>query len=240
MVRYLLLCGLLFAVPAFAVEPIGAVVKLSGKVSVYRDGAVRGGVIESPDAPLFAGDVIKTKRDSQAFLLFVDGNRVVLTENSSLTIQGLDQANVDRGRVLFEIKKRGSAKGLEISSATVTMGVKGTRFAVNNDADQVDIFLQEGALAIGALEGQFRRYSDRMEAEFKALEHQMLQDFKSAEGQMKAQFEEAKKQMMAGNVEVVSEFTLEAGSAIRVIGDEVWNAALPAWLAEEFALLDQF
>jgi hypothetical protein len=240
MLRYLVVFMLLFAVPAVASESIGKIVKFTGKVSVYRDGAVRGEKVVSADAPLFAGDAIKTKRGAQAFLLFADGNRVVMTENSSLSVKGIDNANVDSGRVLFEIKKRGKAKGLEISSATVTMGVKGTRFAVSNAENQVDVFLKEGALAIGALEGKFKRYSDKMEAEFKAMEQEMFQEFKSAESNMKAQFEDAQKQMMAGNVEVVSEFILEEGSAIRVLGNEVWNAEMPEWISAEFDLLDKF
>ncbi|MBU0730080.1 MAG: FecR family protein, partial [Proteobacteria bacterium] len=210
----------LFAVPAFAAQQAGQISKYEGPVSIYRDGAVRGEKVIANDQPLFVGDSVKTKRGGRAFISFVDGSKIVLQEDSSLLVKNLENANVAQGTVLFEIKKRGQAQGLLITSATVTMGVRGTRFAVSNAEDNVSIFLKTGELEIGALEGEFKKQKEDLEKDFKEMQEKMKKDFQNTQAQMKAYFDEASKQMREGNFEIVKNFNMTSGSAVAISNNE--------------------
>jgi len=240
MTRCLIVLILLLSTAVHASEPAGKVGKWEGDVLLYEDGAVRGKTIETAETPFHVGDSIRTKRDSIAFILFNDGSRIVLKENSSLNVTGIDHANVDSGRVLFEIKKRGRAKGLEITSATVTMGVKGTRFAVDNENDHVAIFLKEGELEVSSLEDAFKRAKGGLKEDFESMQEQLRTGFESTTLQMQQEFEEAQHQMREGNIEYINEFLMTAGSAVSIEDGNLSDLAFPEDLDRDFILLDSF
>jgi len=238
--RHLFVLMFLYTPFVYGAELAGIVEKYDGKVLIHEDGSVRGKNIEAEKSTIHIGDSVRTKGNSHAYIRFTDGSRVVLTENSSITINEIDNANVDGGRILFEIRKRGEAKGLQITSATVTMGVKGTRFAVGNDEDRVTIFLKEGKLEIASLEGFFKRQRGGLKGNFDAMQGMMKRDFESSTNRMKAEFEEAQRQMQEGNIEYVSEFLMDAGSAVSISEGEVTDLEVPADLDGDFDLLDNF
>jgi len=242
MVRNIILALLCILLPvvAWAGEPAGEISKFEGKVSVYRGGAVRGESVNAGDLPFSVGDSIKTKRNSLAYITFVDGSKIVLKPNSSLSVIEISKLNVDEGTVLFEIKKRGRAKGLEITSATVTMGVKGTRFAVLNSQENVSILLKEGLLDIGSLTGSFKRYKQSLQDEMESLQKKMENDFKASREKMRQQFEDDKKAMLEGNYEVVANFFMKGGNAVTISGDEVRDSIIPEGMDKDFDLLDSF
>lgn len=240
MIRSLTLLFVMLCNLAHASDHAGTIDKWEGDVLVYSGQTVKGSKVDRSDTPFRIGDSIRTKRGSIAFIRFIDGSRVVLKENSSLTVTGIDRVNVDKGRVLFEIKKRGRAKGLEITSATVTMGVKGTRFAVDNENDQVAIFLKEGQLEIGSLEEDFKRSLSGLKDDFETMHEDMKRDFDSTSLQMKHEFQEADQQMKDGNIESISEFLMNEGSAVLIENGNLKDLDFPDDLDQDFSLLDSF
>ena len=225
----------------WANEDAGEVTKYDGKVLMFRSGEVRGSQVNKINTPIHVHDAVRTKRNSSCYIRFIDASKIVLKENSSLTIKGVDHANVDRGAVLFEIKKRGQVKGLNISSATITIGVKGTRFAVYKKDGKLAVFLKEGLLELVSDLGEFKKYGEDLKQDYEELSRKIKEDFEATRSKMAADFEASKQKMQEGNFQYLKTFEMTAGSAISIDeNNEVWSVDIPAWVESDFALLETF
>ncbi len=58
-----------------------------------------------------------------------------------------------RGRALFEVDPRGTARHLEVLAAAVTVEVTGTRFSVERDGDRVVVQVERGSVAVHRSQG---------------------------------------------------------------------------------------
>lgn len=242
MKRFLGLAMVLFSLPALAADKAGEVSKFQGKVLLYRDGGVRGDTLERAGAMIAVGDSIATKRDAAAFIRFIDGNRIIVRENSTLNIKAVQQASLGSGTVLFDIRKRGGVKGFEVTSATVTMGVRGTRFAVRERDGKLEVCVKEGKVEVAPIQGTFRKHraAENLEEGAKTMQDDLKKQFDSATAQMKAQFEESQRLLAAGDFEAVEQIDLEAGSGITIEGSDAWVSGLPDWADKELAQFDDF
>lgn len=239
-ITLVLFLGLILSTAAAAGDKAGEISKLEGKVLVYRGGGVRGEAVEQPGTSVGVGDAVTTKREALAYLSLIDGNRVILKENSTLNIKGVRTGDVGGGTVLFDVRKRGDLKGFEVTTGTITMGVRGTRFAVENRDGRIAIHLKEGRLHVDSETGPLqRRRPDDLEG-FRELQAELKVQAEAAQERLRRQFEEAKQHMQAGDLEFVESIDLEGGSSLVIEGNEVWQSALPAWAEEDFALFDQF
>lgn len=241
MIRYLSLLLLFAALPAFAAEPLGKVEGIAGKVILYQQGRVRGESLRQPGSPLAEGDSLTTQRGGEARLAFVDGNRMILTENSTLLVKGRDAAEVKAGMVLLDIRKRGELKGFEVTSATVTIGVRGTRFAVSNAQGRVAVHLKKGKLAVKSASGGFQKHRDDDFADqFQQMKDDLRERFDADRERMQAQFDAAREHMAAGDIEFVEQIELEEGSSLTIEGNEAWVTPLGTDLDAEFARFENF
>lgn len=231
---------LLFSITAWSNDQVGEISKTEGKVLIYRGDSVRGSTVDQPEEKVTIGDSITTKREALAFLNFIDGNRVILKENSTLLVTGMGANAVSNGKVLFDVRKRGELKGFEVTSGTITMGVRGTRFAVENKNGKVAVHLKEGRLHIESESGPLKRHRpDDLEG-FRDLQLELKTQTDVAKEKMRQQFEESKRHMLAGDLEYVDSIDLESGSSLVFEGNEVWQSALPDWAEQEFLLFDKF
>ncbi len=179
---------------------------------------------------------MKTSYASTAFVKLLGVNKLVLTENSILQIEGIDRINFEGGRAIFQIKKRGEGKGLKIRVKSVIIGIKGTKFAVDVSDDSIGVFLKEGHLSVKKMVGEFIRYKKKTEEEFGDFKREFEEGMKEErEG-----FEEFKRQTEEEFKEFVKEFELKSGGAVIIKGSEVRDVEIPPSLEEEFRLLDMF
>ena len=230
---------ILLAAPAFAGQ-VGEIAETEGRVLYYSAGSARGERVTSPGLELRTGDSLATKRSSQADVMFIDGNLVVVRENSLLKVNALQQVAVGSGTVLFDIRKRGELRGFEVTSGTVTMGVRGTRFAVRAGEGRIEIGVTEGKVQVTSSAGPLRKRRPlTMEEQFEEQQRQMREDFEKTIEQMEAQFEESKRLMAAGDFEAVEKIDLEAGMSVIIQGSDVWLAAVPDWIEAELSVLDK-
>lgn len=242
MKRFLGLALVFLSFPAMAADKAGEISKYEGKVLLYRDGGVRGDTLERAGAEIAVGDSIATKREATAFVRFVDGNRIIVKENSTLNIKALKEATLGTGTVLFDIRKRGGVKGFEVTSATVTMGVRGTRFAVREVDGKLEVCVKEGKVEVAPKQGTFRKHraAESLEEGAKTMQEDLKKQYDDARSQMKAQFEESKRLLAAGDFEAVERIDLEAGSGITIDGSDAWVTALPEWADKELAQFEEF
>lgn len=235
----LFLTALLTNLPCHAEELAGTIVRLDGSGLITAADAVRSVKAAAGDR-LTVGSSLKTKMGSLALVRFVDGSKAVLKEDSILEILALKHDNVAQGTVLFEIRKQGGARGMVVTSKTVTMGIRGTRFGVISTDRDLAIYLKEGTLEIGNMEGDFKRLHQSLEEDFHQQEKKMQEEFKKNTEQMRKEFERATKEMEQGNYEMVKQFTMESGNGVVISGNEVRDSATPPELDEDFKLLDTF
>jgi hypothetical protein len=237
--RWICLIGLLLLPVAALGGTVGQVVRHEGKVTIFRQGAVRGETLREGGVSLAVGDVVPTQVAAKAWLLFGE-DRILLQEDSSLRISGTTETGVERGRVLFDIRKRTEARGLQVVGPTATIGVKGTRFAVLRDGEVMDVYLKEGALEVISLAGEFQKYSGALQGEFERSQEELRTDFGATREKMRRDFEQSVEAMRQGDIEKVMTFDMQAGMAFRIAGQEVRPLEFPAGLEDDFRLLDEF
>jgi hypothetical protein len=118
---------------------------------------------------------------------------------------------------------------IEVATKSAIIGVKGTRFVVDYQQDQVNVFLRNGQLDVRSLSGQFKRYRQKQRAEFDTFRQQMMGDFKQYKQQLHEEF-----------VEYVEQFNMASGSAISIGNNEVRDLKIPVDIQAEFDWIDRF
>ncbi|WP_022850126.1 FecR domain-containing protein [Limisalsivibrio acetivorans] len=210
--------------------------KCEGKVRLHAGGSVRG-----EDSyighTIFIGDTLRTGRKSTAAAITIDNSKVVLMERSSVEFLELKEVAPGEGKVIFDIEKQESAKGMQVKLMTTVIGVKGTQFMVDlgnaSDTDTGEmppcrIYLREGELEFTSLEGEFRRYVQEEMAAFKKFVDEEM-----------SEFEAFKKEFQGEKVEHVKSFDLKAGEAVSIDGKDVRNIKFSEDAEEAFRMLDE-
>gem|GEM_PF-6229681 len=236
---WLLFATLTIAVPALASEPAGSFIQCQGTIMVFRNGAVQG-ERASNGMTLYIGDQARSLTESEARVHLVDGSRILLSEKSTLVLEGFDTVGVESGRVLFDIKKRGELQGMRVKTATALIGVKGTRFAVDRASDEVAIHLERGQLQVDAVGEEFRRQKQGIKEDFETDLQQMRDTYEKNRAQLQNQFDQGKKQLSEGDFEAFQSFDMEAGQSFLISNREVKSVDMPDDLLELFKKLDEF
>jgi VCBS repeat-containing protein len=128
--------------PAQAADPIGQVESLSGEATVQRtDGTVE---VLGPGAKIFADDVLQTGADGRLSLTFVDGTIFTLSAASRMVVDELiydpaGQANsgsfdLIQGGFVFIAGQVARTGGMEVTTPSATMGIRGTTVLVEIEA----------------------------------------------------------------------------------------------------------
>lgn len=219
---------LVFASLAVANQVAGTIEKFDGRVIVYKPGAVRG-IPASGALPLSKGDAVRTFKNSNAYIKFADGSKIVVTENSILNIKDIQTVNLRDGKVVFAIQKQENKEGVKIATKTAIIGVKGTQFLVNVAKGEVDVVLKEGKINVKAIKGDFKRYLKAEEEDFNKFVTETREDY-----------EEYKKKVGEEFVEFVKEFTMEGSMAVSIRGNEVKDIQDFKEFEKSFELLSNF
>jgi len=214
---------------------IGKILKYRGNVVIFRENITKPLSVNKHKYPLFVKDIVNTKSKSLAFIGFIDGSKVLLKEKSSLLIDGYRKFSINKGRVLFKIKRRGHLRGAIVKVKSIVIGVKGTKFLVDYSNTRTAIYLKKGLISVKNLSGEFKVYKKKQEEEFEAFK----KEFEEGVKKQAEEFEEYKKQIQKEFVEYVREFELKAGNAVYIEGNEVRSLKITPEIEEEFKLLDR-
>jgi hypothetical protein len=209
-------------------QPIaGNIERFEGKVILYPFGSVKGKPAAN-NLNFNVKDSIRTFQKSIAFLKFIDDSKIVLEENSILYVRDITNLNVKKGKVVFEIQKQGNKEGVKIATKTAIIGVKGTKFLLSVNNDEINVVLKEGEISVKAVKGDFKRYVKKEEEDF----DKFVKDTKES-------YEDYKKKMQEEFVEFVKEFTMKDEMAVTIKGNEVKNIDVKDF-EQEFELLNKF
>jgi hypothetical protein len=142
-----------------AAEPVGKFSQMEGIVDVMRGGAMPAILVKVGD-PVFEKDIIRTKSNSSAEIIFVDGNTIKISQRSRIDIneylvgenKSSEILKLQRGRVetivLDKNAKRISASPkahkFEIHTPCAVTGVRGTKWSTYQSENCATIAVHEG------------------------------------------------------------------------------------------------
>ncbi len=149
---------LLSADYADAKDAIGKVTNIEGKVDILRDGRLPAIAAKAGDL-LFVKDLIRTKSDSKAEILFADGNIIKIAPRSRIDISeyASEKSAVIRlpaGKVEAVVPPKNAqriatspdANKFEVRTITAIGGVRGTQYFVFHDRNVTGILVKQGTV----------------------------------------------------------------------------------------------
>jgi len=209
LIQRLALILLILPLMAFA-KPLGKLSHADGQIKIIRQGQVIPEKVNPQQLPveLFPGDKVQSQPNSEARIRLVDNSLILLQSASLLILHNEDHQKLEQGRVLYDVRKRGTLKGLKVSTRSATIGVKGTQFLVQQDEEQQKVLLNEGVVELVSDDDLF----------LKPVQDQM-QAFENYQKDITAEFEEYQNQMNKEFQEYVRSLTMEAGQGF-AIGDQ--------------------
>lgn len=163
----IILMTMLFAlsgvVPAFAEGAVGRFTVVDGRVDVLRPGKSRAEPVDV-NASVSAGDIVRTKSNSFAEIVFIDGAVLKISESSRIEIKDYELTENDkrksgllrllRGKIRATVPKtlgriipisRGPSN-FEVETPTAVAGVRGTDFFVWFDRGTTGVFVLDGTV----------------------------------------------------------------------------------------------
>ncbi|MCP4754830.1 MAG: FecR domain-containing protein [Proteobacteria bacterium] len=225
MKRYLIavvILILLMPEASWASEVFGKIVKITGSVQVSRPGVSEIITVDRTGFPVHQSDTILTGPDSRVMLQMKDDSRLILLSDSRLELENVQLVKVSLGRLLLDIvRKLTSGKRLRVETSRAIIGVKGTRFMVEADKDDANVYLKSGELSIESLEGDFWRFKRRQQDKFKAFNKDQQKELDSF---IKTQEDEFKSFVGKGEKELkeyAKRFKLKSGQAVSLRGQQM-------------------
>lgn len=118
---------------------VGRLIALQGRVATLS--GPRAGKPLAVGDPVYAEDVLETSRQGFGILVFQDGTRIVLQENTRFAVERYkyEPSRPDQGNVVFRLLKgglraltglvaRSNNRQFQVNTAVATIGVRGTGF----------------------------------------------------------------------------------------------------------------
>ncbi len=224
----LTICSLLpFAV--FAQDSIGSIKRYTGSVELYDGVSPRPAMVSKQDTEITIKNKVATKRASAAIIELNSGDKIALSENSMATFTSTNRINPEAGKVVFSIKKRGTVTGaVAVGLKTAVIGVKGTQFLVDMSQDgKCKVYLKDGEITVDSLEGEFIKHGKVVMDEYEAYVKKMMGEYDSYVSELQKQY-----------TEYVKSFTMKAGQAVSIDGNNVETVDFDANAMQEFELLN--
>lgn len=161
---FMMLCWVMIPISLVkAAEPIGKFSQMEGVVDVLRGGAMPAIPVKVGD-PVFERDVIRTKSNSRAEIIFIDSNTIKISQRSRIDINeylaGEDKSNeilkLQRGRVEAIVPEKNAkrisvspaAHRFEIHTPCAVTGVRSTIYSIVQSDNCATIFGREGIVYV--------------------------------------------------------------------------------------------
>lgn len=154
---YLILSILIFflAAPASAADPAGSIDGVTG-TAYYRPKGSDKWAIALKGQALAVGDRVKTGSDGRASLLFSEGSKISIGNESELEVTEFlikkkkrsAVYSLSAGKMRAAISKFSGSSDIKVKTPTSVSGVKGTEFIVMNQGSANVLFGKEDAVTV--------------------------------------------------------------------------------------------
>lgn len=167
---------LIFCAFSFTFASIGTITNMKGLTKVLKPGEVKKVKVKK-GYEIQPGDILLTYKRTKTEIELKDKSKLVLDAKSKVLFASANEIAQEGGRVFYEIRKRGKAQGIKVKTAFAIIGVKGTKFIVN-DEDKQFVSLNKGLLGIENPEDKkFERRIKTTKEAFNLFKKQMEKDF---------------------------------------------------------------
>ncbi|MFZ1955869.1 MAG: FecR domain-containing protein, partial [Desulfobacterales bacterium] len=151
-----------FAVAQTCDEPIGKMVSVQGTVESQKAGGTQWQPVKLNDT-LCPGDTIRVLNNSRAQLALANQSVLRINENTSITLEGVDEdrttlVDLLKGAALFF--SRGTRK-LKVKTQYAIFGVRGTEFFIRVEERQAFMSVFEGTVLAESQAGSLTLTSDQ-------------------------------------------------------------------------------
>lgn len=180
-------------------QSLGIISTVKGKADILSAKSIRKYKAKQGEK-LFAGDKIITRAKTKLIMELADGSKVILNEDSELTLISFDRMKQDSGEVYYKIKKRVGTRGLKVETSFSIIGVKGTEFIVDL-SEEGEIALKEGLVGIESLHAEFELHRQKLMQEYEKYKQEQMDGFEAYKS-------------MNDVVSYVKKFDLEAGKVL--------------------------
>jgi len=222
------------------VNQAGQLAKYQGEILIRQDQKSKPQLINESGAFLHIGNQLRTQENSEAFIRWIDGSKIVMKEKSQLSINAIDYLNVDNGSVIFDIAKIQRPKPVRVGVKLAILGIRGTKFIVVNEGKNYNVYLKEGDITITSLSEDFKIYKNQIESQMRQFREQFEREAKQFKSELKSDFEAFKKETEMGQAELVNEFKLIESTGIEISDGILTLVPIPREIDEQFNLLDSF
>ena len=222
------------------VNQAGQLAKYQGEILIRQDQKSKPQLVDESGAVLRVGNQLRTQKDSEAFIRWIDGSKIVMKEKSQLSINAIDYLNVDNGSVIFNIANIQRPKPVRVGVKLAILGIRGTKFIVVNQDENYNVYLKEGNITITSLSEDFKIYKKQIESQMREFHEQFKREAKQFTFELKSDFEAFKKETEMGQAELVNEFKLIESTGIKISDGILTLVPIPKNIDEQFILLDSF
>ena len=218
---------------------VGEISKYQGTVLVRPASQQPAVKITTPSVALQVGSVVRTKDQSKAFVELIDGSKVVLKEISQLRIKDSNFFDVEDGMVLFEVARIKRKRPFRVGVKLAILGIRGTQFLVDAQADDYSIYLKEGSMFVESETQEFELYEQAQQEinAFKKEAAKEIEAFQSEIAKEMAKFDKEKQKELA---KFVNKFEMHENSGISIQGNVARRIPVPDYIMQQFKLLDEF
>jgi len=199
------------------------IVKVQGDVYV-SDGSGDQRKVDSKEFLVNSNETIVTRKDSKAVVQFDDGAMSVLDEKSSLRVEKSGWLSQLGGKVYYVFRKVfGKEKPKKVTTTFSTIGIRGTTFIVDVEAEHQQVALQEGKLNIESPGDDYEFLKPAAVVEdFNAYQQQE----RETQQKLRNEFMDYKKNISKEFIEYKKSFYLEANKVVSFNGNRVDKSEL--------------
>jgi len=125
---------------------------------------------------------------------------------------------------------------MEVRTATTTIGIRGTRFLVSDEAERNEIGMRKGVVSVSSVEGEFEIHKKSQQDEFEAFK----QEGTIAIDKEKREFVEYSAKTQNEFIEYKREFSLEANRMASFDGKRVVDRPLSGETEKDMESLEGY
>ncbi len=162
-------------------------------------------------------ETVRTGEDGRA-VVDMNGNVVVMGEKSKMVIEEGGWLHHLAGKVYYTFRKLlgGGNEERKVRTPVATIGIRGTRFMIAGEGENIDLAMEEGKVEVEPEAGQFKLYKEKEEQAFDDFRREMEMGVQA----MKDEFEQYKQAQEREFIAYVESLTVTDGQMIRMQGDE--------------------
>ena len=201
---------------------------VKGKVKVLKNNAIRTSKVKVAQK-LYKNDLLITFKNSMATIRLTDNSLITLDENTKLRIEDIQKIKQEKGQAFFNIETQGS-KSLKISTSFATIGVKGTKFIINNTTTQ-SVALKSGLVSVEAVKGEFELHKKK---------GKKLSDYAVYKMAHQYEYKQYKTKLEEEFIEFRKQFDLKPNNFVIFKGNVVKENTLNKNLKKEFTRFENF